>query len=125
MDHILGNKAVFKSATDAVGNAALISGAILATDHDTRDVGLGVAAAGLISKIVSAATTPAADVRCWDNLPQYLSFAALRLPPGAYPATVEFRGEGGSPIANLTKNFTINVTNATRDTVVFVSDKNQ
>lgn len=125
MDHILGNKAVFKSATDTVGNAALVSGAILATDHDTRDVGLGVAAAGLISKIVSAATTPAADVRCWDNLPQYLSFAALRLPPGAYPATVEFLPASGSPIASLTKSFTINVTNAAGDTVVFVSDKNQ
>lgn len=125
MDHILGNKAVFKSATDAAGNAALITGAILATDHDTRDVGLGVAAAGLVSKIISAATTPAADVRCWDNLPQYLSFVALRLPVGAYSAAIEFRPDSGSPIASLTKSFTINVTNATRDTVVFVSDKNQ
>src|SRR5436309_30943 len=39
MDHVLANKAVFKSATDTAGNAALISGAILATHHDTEIAG--------------------------------------------------------------------------------------
>ncbi|MBM3878391.1 MAG: hypothetical protein FJ387_01535 [Verrucomicrobia bacterium] len=124
MDHILGNKAVFKSATDAVGDAALISGLILAHGRQTRDAGLGLAAAGLVSKLISAATTPAADTRAWDNLPQYLSFAACRLPPGEHAATVEFLKDSASQIVTLTKTIAITVPDLTRDTVVFVSDKN-
>jgi hypothetical protein len=125
MDHILGNKAVFKSATDTVGDAALIGGAILGSQRRTREAGLGLAAAGLVSKIVSAATTPAADVRCWDNLPQYLSFGVMRLPPGQYTATVEFLPTGGSLNPSLTRTVSFQVTDTARDTVVFVSDKNQ
>ena len=129
MDHILANKAVFKSATDTAGNVAIIGGAILATQqghHSAADeVGVGLLAAGVISKIISAATTPAADARAWDNLPQFLSFAAVRLPAGAQPVTVEFLDANGSPIANLTRPVDIIVSEPPRDTVVFVSDKNQ
>ena len=49
-------------------------------------IALGIIGVG--SKIFSAATTPQADTRTWDNLPQRLSFAALRLPPGEHPATL-------------------------------------
>jgi predicted small secreted protein len=122
MDHILANQAVFKSATDMAGNVGLIGGLIVAQHRDTREIGLGLVAAGLLSKVVSAATTPAADTRAWDNLPQYLSFAAVPLPPGEHEATVEFLDVGGRPLANLTKKITINV-QADKDTVVFVSDR--
>lgn len=122
MDHILANKAVFKRSTDVAGDAALVSGLILSQDRHTEDVGIGLAAAGLLSKIVSAATTPAADVRMWENLPQYLSFSAVKLPPGQYAAIVEFEDVGGRAVAGLTKNLTIDV-KAGKDTVVFVSDR--
>lgn len=129
MDHILANKAVFKSATDAAGNAAIISGAILAGQqgrHSAADeVGVGLLAAGVISKIFSAATTPAADTRGWENLPQDLGFGALRLDPGTYPVTVEFLDAGGNPLAGLTRTVSIQVSDPARDTVIFVSDKNQ
>jgi hypothetical protein len=129
MDHILANKAVFKRATDTAGNVAIIGGAILASQqghHSAADeVGLGLLAAGVISKIFSAATTPTADVRAWDNLPQFLSFAAVRLPAGLQEVTVEFLDANGSPIANLTRTVTITVSDPPRDTVIFVSDKNQ
>src|SRR3954465_11775796 len=67
MDHVLANKAVFKSTTDAVGNAAIVGG-LIAASADRRDpeIGLGIAAAGLIAKLVSASTTPKADTRSWD-----------------------------------------------------------
>ena len=128
MDHVLGNKAVFKSTTDAVGNAALISGAVLAAagsgQHSSADeVGAGLMVAGLLSKLVSAATTAKADTRCWENLPLYLSFATCQLPPGTYTATVEFLDAGRAPLANLTKNVTFTVTDATRDKVIYLSDK--
>src|ERR1039458_1321712 len=71
MDHILGNKAVFKSATDTAGNVALIGGlttAAVSNNRTAQEVGLGIALAGLVSKVVSAATVPAADTRSWENL---------------------------------------------------------
>jgi hypothetical protein len=128
MDHILANKAIFKTTTDAVGDAAIISGAILAgTPHsrhsDAGNVGLGLLAFGAASKIVSGFTTPAADVRSWDNLPQFLSFTALPMAPGPHSVTIEFKDAQGHVLPSLTKSITINVTNASRDTVVFVSDR--
>ncbi len=129
MDHILANKAVFKSATDVAGNVGIVSGAILAGQqgrHSAADeVGVGLLAAGVISKIFSAATTPAADARSWDNLPQFLSFGTARLPAGPQVVTVEFLDANGSPMANLTRTVTVTVSDPPRDTVVFVSDKNQ
>ena len=129
MDHILANKAVFKTATDTAGNVGIIGGAILAGHqghHSAADeVGIGLLAAGVISKIFSAAATPAADTRAWDNLPQFLSFGAARLPAGPQAVTVEFLDANGSPMANLTRTVTITVSDLARDTVIFVSDKNQ
>jgi hypothetical protein len=122
MDHVLANKAVFKATTDTAGNVALISGAIVAQNRHTQEAGLGLLAFGLVSKIVSASTTPAADTRCWNNLPQYLSFAAVQLPSGQHTATIEFLDATGRPLPTLKKTATINVS-PTRDTVVFLSDK--
>ena len=124
MDHILANKAVFKSASDTVGNVAMVGGlAMAAASRDTREAGLGLAAFGLVSKIVSGATTPAADTRAWDNLPQYLSFAAFRLPPGEHTATVEFLTESGMPLSSCTKTVKFKVGAAAKDAAIFVSDQ--
>jgi hypothetical protein len=125
MDHVLGNKAVFKSTTDTVGDVALFGGLATAAASDNRtaqQVGLGIALAGLVSKVVSAATVPAADTRTWDNLPRYLSFASVPLPPGQHVATIQFLDASGRALANLTKTLTINITTTDRDKVVFVSD---
>jgi tetratricopeptide (TPR) repeat protein len=126
MDHVLANKAVFKTTTDTVGNAAIISGSILAAtqkgQHNAGDeVGLGLVLAGLASKLISAATTPEADTRTWDNLPQFISFAMMRLSPGEHTVTVEFNDANGQANPKLTKTIIVNVA-ADRDNVVFVSD---
>jgi hypothetical protein len=125
MDHILGNKAVFKTTTDVAGNVAIIGGAATALssrDRTVQEVGLGVALAGLVTKGISAATTPEADIRAWDNLPHYLSFASLSLPPGEHVAKVEFLDPEGRVLSNLTKSITIEVAAGGKDKVVFVSD---
>ena len=127
MDHVLGNKAEFKAATDAVGDVAIISGAILAgTGHGQKDasneVGLGLLLAGLASKMISASTTPDADTRTWDNLPQFISYATLSLPPGQHEVTVEFLEPGDKVASQLTKQITVSITDTNRDKVVFVSD---
>jgi hypothetical protein len=126
MDHILANKAGFKRTTDTVGNAALVSGLVIAGTQrrEAQAAGLGVAAVGLLSKIVSASTTPEADVRSWDNLPLYLSFASLELSPGQHTLTIEFLDPAQRPLAHLTKTATVNVV-AGKDTVIYVSDKSK
>jgi hypothetical protein len=125
MDHVLGNKAVFKSTTDAVGNLALMGGLTTAAVSDNRtaqNVGLGIALAGLATKLISSATTPEADTRTWDNLPQFISFAAVQLPVGEHAVTVEFLEAGGKVVEKLTKTINVSVTTTDRDKVVFVSD---
>jgi len=105
MDYILGGKAVFKRTTNTVGDVALI-GAVIASNNRSRDgdrAAVALGAIGLIGKIASAATTPRADIRMWDNLPQRLSFAALRLAPGDYPATLEFQDATGQTLRGLTQ----------------------
>ncbi len=124
MDHVLGRKAAFKSATSTAGDVALIGGlttAAASNNRTTQGVGLGIALAGLISKGISAATTPEADVRTWDNLPQFISFAAVQLLPGENVVTVDFLDANGRADAKLTKTLTVNLT-PDRDKVIFVSD---
>jgi tetratricopeptide (TPR) repeat protein len=123
MDHILANKAVFKSATDTFGTAAIVGGAVAATTHGGQEVGLGLIAAGMISKVLAAATTPAADTRTWENLPGYLSFVTLDLPLGPHTATVEFTDAAGNVIPSLTKKISFSVV-AGHDAVLFASDHN-
>lgn len=126
MDHVLANKAVFKQTTDRLGDAAIVAGSIMAgvghNQHNATDeIGAGLLVAGLVSKLISAATTPEADTRAWDNLPQFLSYATMKLPPGAHAVTVEFNTSAGVPEPKLTKTLTVNVP-ADRDKLVFVSD---
>jgi len=123
MDHILGNKAVFKTATSVAGDAAIISGAILAAGDHNTEVGLGLIAAGALAKIISASTRPNADTRMWDNLPRYLTFASLRVPAGEYQATVEFLGVGNVIYGNLTKRLTVRIPESAADRVIYVSDQ--
>jgi hypothetical protein len=75
----------------------------------------------LIGKVLSAAANPRADTRTWDNLPQYLSFAALRLPAGPHAARLEFYDANGRRLPEFTRNLTLDVASAGTDTVVFLS----
>ena len=131
MDYILGNKAVFKRNANTVGDTALL-GSVIAADNihranggksrDAENAAIALGAIGLIGKLASAATTPHADVRTWDNLPQRLSFAALRLPAGEYPATLAFFDAGGRKLPAKTQQLTIKVDDVAQDTVVFLSE---
>lgn len=128
MDHILGNKAVFKSTTSTIGDAALIGGlgtAAMSHNSTAQQVGLGIAFAGLISKAISSATTPEADIRMWDNLPRHLSFASLELAPGEHQVTVEFKDAAGTALTQHTKTMTVQVPADGKDKVVFISDKSK
>ena len=131
MDYILGNKAVFKRTTSNVGDVALLGGAVAADsirrnngsrNHDAENAAIALGAIGLFSKLASAATTPNADTRMWNNLPQRLSFAALRLPVGSHAGRLEFFDGEGRRLAGLSRELTIVVDDTSRDTVVFLSE---
>jgi hypothetical protein len=112
MDHILGNKAVFKQRSDTIGDVALVGAlgtAAYGTGKDSGNVALGLAAVGIISKLTSAATQTSADVRAWNNLPRYLSFGAVRLPPGDHPAVLTFYNAAGRLLEDRTQTFVISV----------------
>lgn len=124
MDHVLANKAVFKKSTDIAGTVGLLGGAGMAmsNNRDVQMAGLAVMGAGAIAKIFSAATTPQADVRTWDNLPLYLSFVAFEAVPGTHTLTVDFLDDQGRTVAGLTKTVTVTVPEG-REKVIYVSDK--
>lgn len=131
MDHILGNKAVFKSTTDTVGDVAAVGSIVAASrmnrwdgthSEGSQNTALALGAVAILSKIASAATRPEADTRTWDNLPQRLSFAALRLAPGNYAARLEFFDATGERLGGLTQELTVVVDDGRRDTVVFLSE---
>ncbi|MCS1409103.1 MAG: hypothetical protein M2R45_02282 [Verrucomicrobia subdivision 3 bacterium] len=125
MDHILANKAVFKAAADTVGDASLVTGLILAQDRKTQEAGVGIAAFGMVSKLFSAATTPSADTRSWDNLPKYLAFGSLSLPPGRHSVEVAYLNDHREAIASLAQQVTVDVAEGNQDTVMFISQFNQ
>jgi hypothetical protein len=147
MDYILGNKAVFKRNTAVAGDVALAGSALAADniykekrkvvtdergrqrvvtevekDQGNENLAIGLGVLGLASKIFSAATETSADTRMWDNLPQYLSFAALHLPPGDHPALLQFYDADGRAIEDLTRRVTVTVADPARDTVVILSE---
>jgi hypothetical protein len=128
MDHVLANKAVFKSATDVGGTAAIIGGAIMANQRNQNsavdEIGAGLIVAGVLSKIISASTTPAADTRTWDNLPQLLYFGSMFLPSGEHSLQAEFLDSQGRSIAGLTRNFSVQLTNQA-PAIVFLTDRTQ
>jgi hypothetical protein len=94
------------------------------TQHrETQVAGLGLLAAGLLSKIASAATTPEADIRAWDNLPHFLSFADLELPAGEHQATVDFLDASDRIMPNLTKKVTFTLPAGNGDKVIYISEK--
>jgi hypothetical protein len=133
MDHILGNKAFFKAGADVAGDVALVGAAIAhdqarsrerrgkdGDDAEATAIGLGIL--GVIGKIASAATRTEADTRQWNNLPQRLSFAAIKLPPGQYAGRLEFIDREGNVLTARTRQITFSVAAEDRDTVVILSE---
>lgn len=84
VDFILAGKAQFKQGTEA-GALALGMGAVIASQHRGREANIAtgvLAGLAVISAIASSATTPEADIRAWENLPNALYVLTASVPPG-------------------------------------------
>ena len=94
VDYVLEGKAAFKEGT-GVAAGFLGTGALIAAGQHSREGNIAAGVLGglaLISAVTSAATTPQADIRAWDNLPHSIYLMSFKLPPG--PAAFEVRGLG-------------------------------
>ncbi len=78
IDVINQGKAVFKDNTDQMGSALTSTGSTLMNtglsqnNRKLGNAGAVMALFGLVSKGVSKATKPTADIRYWDNLPAFV-----------------------------------------------------
>jgi len=103
MDHVLGNKAVFKKATDTAGDAAILSGAVLGTSG----TGMPSWPAWPWSRWSGQQNSfpPAPRLKrtsaMWDNLPLYLSFVAWNWHLGSTDSRVEFHDGTGRVLPGL------------------------
>lgn len=122
MDLILARKANLKKVGDTIGDIGTVPGVVLVDYEDTRDAGLALLGVGLVGKFIGNSVEPRADTRTWNNLPQHLSFAALQLPAGEHPATVDFLDTTGAALPDRKKSVLLTV-QAGRDTVVLVADR--
>ena len=75
-----------------------------------------------VTEIISASTKPNADTRMWNNLPLFLAFASLTLPPGQHQATIEFLDGGNVVHDTLTKRITLDIPEGSGDQVIYISD---
>lgn len=147
MDYVLGNKAVYKKGADVAGDFLLAGSSVAADniykekkktvtddkgrqhevtevekDRGNENLAIGLGIVGIFSKIASSAMETRADTRTWDNLPQYLSFGAIHLPPGEHPAILQFFDADGHAIEDLTRRLTVTVADPARDTVIILSE---
>ncbi len=100
VDSILNGKANFKEGTGHAA-AGLAASALIAAQHGGQggDIAAGVLGGlALISAGLSAATTPQADIRTWDNLPHSIYFLCLSLPPGESALSVMGHNAAGSVV---------------------------
>jgi len=129
MDHILANKAVFKDVTTGTAIAAGATSLMLADPRMMRNHGnpgeAALIAGGIaaVAGILAATTQTEADIRAWDNLPRYLTFAPLQLTPGDHTVGIDFRDANGRTVSTKTVKFNVPA-NSTKDTILFVSEHN-
>jgi hypothetical protein len=94
---ILDGKAEFKDGMNKAGAVGVGAGLGMMNagsrynDNNMATAGAIVMLVGLMAHAAAAATTPEADLRYWDNLPDNLYFATLRMPASEVSVTMPDR----------------------------------
>ena len=99
-DSILAGKAMFKDTAGTVGDVALVGAGVAAAyaaGRNDRDAAIAAGAlllVAVLAKAAAEAAEPAADTRFWDNLPDRVHAATLRLPESVAAVDVDFMVPG-------------------------------
>ncbi|OJX73852.1 hypothetical protein [Magnetospirillum sp. 64-120] len=104
-DAVLAGKAQFQDAASTVGDVALTGAMVAASvaasnNHNNQGEAAAVAGAlllvGLLAKGAAEAAEPDADTRYWDNLPDRVHAASLKLPERVTSLSVDFLAADGT-----------------------------
>ncbi|HEY8965803.1 MAG TPA: hypothetical protein VIM58_05135, partial [Candidatus Methylacidiphilales bacterium] len=82
---------------------------------DTQSLaGLGLVVGGIITKVVSSAAHPEADIRAWDNLPHSIFLTGLRVPEGITKIRIEARDGADNLVSTALKEVNVGGPNEKR-----------
>lgn len=104
VDKILEGKAEFKDTTGAAGQVAIATGASMAmasaySGNDNMAYGgLAAMGVGLLLTAAAEAAKPDADLRYWDNLPDKVWLASVKVPESTESVDVQFVDASGAPV---------------------------
>ena len=136
IDIINEGKAVFKTNANKTGDAFLQSGSGLmnagrySNNRDVANVGAAFALIGMISKGLSRASKPTADIRYWDDLPSLVYLAtATKTQFKKNPIVFEFIDKVNKSVTDVTAEFqqklNTSLENDNTCDVVFISNKDK
>lgn len=116
-DHILQGKANFKKNTAVAGavlsdvatNTMIVSTAFDSGASALQGVGAGIGLISVATQIASANARAEADTRYWDNLPDAVHVASLKLCPGKHRIQVDFLDENGNELEGMSKVLDVDV----------------
>lgn len=101
-DSVLQGKAQFKQGANVVGDVAAVGAAVAATRASYTGNRNDAAAAGVLlllavaAKAAAEAAEPDADTRYWDNLPDRIHAATVKLPASVDRLSVDFLAPDGA-----------------------------
>ncbi len=91
-----------------VSSAMLVASPLLSSASSTfNSVGAGLGLLGVAGMSMAARTRTHADTRYWDNLPDTVHLAGLRLNSGTWRITFEYRNAAGKKVAEETEKIRI------------------
>ncbi len=127
VDKIIDGKVAFRQSTESIGSVLTdISSEFI---HDpnygegAEELGLALGVVGIGALLLSSKAKPAVDTRYWDNLPDAVHVAALRIPPGDHTFEFNFSEHNGESFPELTQS--VGVTINDNNNIILVSSRDK
>lgn len=132
VDSILLGKAQFKKKTQTAGNVlgSVGSDAMMAASFmgdaagDIQGIAAGIGLIGVAAQLTAQRARTEADIRYWDNLPDMVHVASLKLSPGTHEIAVDFLDVNGVTLPELGKVISVDIP-STGNRLVWVKSRQQ
>jgi len=127
-DKILYGQAQFKQDTAATAsfltesaNNAMLASSLMrgSASSNMQGVAAGMAVVGSLVTIASIKAKPRADTRYWDNLPETIHIAFLKLSPGVHQVKIKFFDKENNELTFLEKQIEFNVP-STGEKIIYI-----